>query len=49
MYVMEPEDEERYHASPFLVGALALSVVLTLFIGLYPQPLIEFARAAFLG
>ncbi|TDI14513.1 MAG: NADH-quinone oxidoreductase subunit N [Acidobacteria bacterium] len=49
MYVMEPVDEERYHASPFLVGALALSVVLTLFIGLYPQPLIEFARAAFLG
>lgn len=49
MYMMEPESEERYHASPFLVGALAVSVVLTLFIGLYPQPLIEFARAALLG
>ena len=49
MYVMEPEDEERYHPSPFLVGALAVSVVLTLFIGLYPQPLIQFARAALLG
>jgi NADH-quinone oxidoreductase subunit N len=49
MYVMEPTDEERYHASPFLVGALTVSVVLTLFIGLYPQPLISFAKAALLG
>jgi NADH-quinone oxidoreductase subunit N len=49
MYVMEPGEEERYHASPFLVGALAICVLLTVAIGCYPQPLIEFARAALLG
>jgi len=49
MYMKPPADEdERYAASPFLVGALAISFLFTVAIGCYPQPFIELARAALL-
>jgi NADH-quinone oxidoreductase subunit N len=46
MYLKEPETDERYEASPFLIGALAVSLFFTVAIGLYPEPFIQFARAA---
>jgi NADH-quinone oxidoreductase subunit N len=46
MYMREPGSEERYSASPFLLGALAVSLLFTVGFGLYPEPLIHLARAA---
>ena len=46
MYVREPGAEEQYAATPFLVGALAISLLFTVAIGCYPEPFINLARAA---
>ena len=48
MYMGESEGEEPFATSPFLVSALAISLIFTLLFGLYPQPLISIAQAALL-
>jgi NADH-quinone oxidoreductase subunit N len=48
LYFREPADSVRYAASPALVTAVTLCLAFNLIVGLYPQPLLDFARRSLL-
>ena len=48
MYMSPPETAQRIEVPAPLAAALAVSLVFTLVIGLYPQPFIRFAQYALL-
>jgi NADH-quinone oxidoreductase subunit N len=49
MFISEPSEDTGLSLSPALVSVLAVTLVLTLVIGLYPEPFISMARAATAG
>jgi NADH-quinone oxidoreductase subunit N len=49
MYIKEPTSEERFAASPALVAAIGIAVLLTIYIGVYPDPFVTYARLALVG
>ena len=49
MYLKAPTDSVRYATSPGLVLTTAVCLVFNLVVGLYPQPLLEFARRSILA
>jgi NADH-quinone oxidoreductase subunit N len=49
MYLKPPLDAVRYSASPGLVMATAVCLAFNLVVGLYPQPLLDFARRSLMA
>ena len=49
MYIKEPISEERFAASPALATAIGIAVIFTIFIGVYPQQFVTYARLALVG
>lgn len=49
MYIKEPVSEERFESSPALAAAIGIAVIVTLFIGVYPERFVAYARLALVG
>jgi len=49
MYIKEPTSDERFAASPALTAAIGIAVIVTLFIGVWPDRFVTYARLALLG
>jgi NADH-quinone oxidoreductase subunit N len=49
MYIKEPASDERFATSPALVAALGIAVIVTLFIGVFPDQIVTYARLALVG
>jgi NADH:ubiquinone oxidoreductase subunit 2 (subunit N) len=46
MFITEPGENTGLAMSPGIVSVLAVALVLTLLVGIYPEPFIDMARQA---